>query len=667
VLPLVVWLGLMLALAAGLAWVQNRSERDFQRRFAMRATMGADFAANYIDDQVARARRQGEEYLTASNVGEQRLREVSAPFGYTAVVLLDDHGRLLQVVPARPGMLGADLSARYEHLRIAVRQGVPAVSRVVPSAAEGVPVVAFAVPFDTPRGRRVFSGALPVQDSPLGSYLRHAIALPSSRVYLIDPDAKMVASAQSPPATTLGDSDRLLADALARSTTGVYSDPRGQDWFYRADPVAGTPWRLVAAVPTAVLYAPARDPALFRAAIVVLVALAGLVAVVAVARSRLHRQLLGESEQRYRDVFDNSLIGMALTAPTRRMLRVNPAFCAMLGYTEAQMLTRTFTDITHPEDVELSAASLDETLSGRTRGFSSRTRYLHSDGHTVHAALTTALLRDEAGAPVHFATQIVDVTERTTFEAVQEAGNARLREAHARVENLVAMLSHDVRQPLGVITAYTDTVIDDWDTLTDALRRDFLARVVAAARRMTILLEDILALTTIDAGTIEPRRATIDVVQAVAEAIAQLPEDQADSVGVDLPAGPAPVVADPGHLQQILLNLIGNAAKYGSPPITVTVRTAAAGIDVTVSDHGEGVPADFVPHLFERFARATTGAATAKKGTGLGLYIVEQLAQVNHAHMSYQPNQPAGSRFTLRLTPAPPTEPTNDPRAALVE
>jgi PAS domain S-box-containing protein len=339
----------------------------------------------------------------------------------------------------------------------------------------------------------------------------------------------------------------------------------------------------------------------------------------------------------------------------------------MLGYTEAQMLTRTFTDITHPEDVDLSTAGLDEILTGRTRGFSTRTRYLHSDGHTVYAALTTTLLRDDLGAPVHFATQIVDVTERTTFEAAQEAGNTKLREAHARVENLVAMLSHDVRQPLGVITAYTDTVIDDWDTLSDALRRDFLARVATAARRMTILVEDILALTTIDAGTIEPRRATIDVVQAVAEAIAQLPEDQADSIGVDRPAGPAPVVADPGHLQQILLNLIGNAAKYGSPPITVTINAAAADIEVTVSDHGEGVPADFVPHLFERFARATSGAATTKKGTGLGLYIVEQLAQANHAHISYQPNQPTGSRFTLRLTPAHPTEPTPEPHPVLVD
>ncbi len=313
--------------------------------------------------------------------------------------------------------------------------------------------------------------------------------------------------------------------------------------------------------------------------------------------------------------------------------------------------------------MELSTAGLTAAVTGVTRGFSAEKRYLHADGHTVHASLTTSLLRDAAGAPVHFATQIVDVTERTTFQAVQEATHAKLREAHARVEDLVAMLSHDVRQPLGVITGYTDTVISDWDTLTDTLRRDFLTRVAAAARRMTILVEDILALTQLDAGTIEPRRATVDVAQAVTDAVTQLPNDQASLISVELPPDLTQAVVDPGHLQQILLNLLGNAAKYGSAPINVTIATSEEGIDVTVADHGEGVPDNFIPHLFERFARATTGAAMAKKGTGLGLYIVEQLAQANHAHISYQANQPNGSRFTLRLRSVPPTESTNRPHA----
>jgi PAS domain S-box-containing protein len=511
-------------------------------------------------------------------------------------------------------------------------------------------LVAFAVPFDTPRGRRVFSGGLQVQNSPLGSYLGHAVALPSSRVYLIDPDGKVVAS-DPPLADDLAAGDPALAGALSRNASGAFRDA-GQDWFYSAQPVTGTPWRIVATVPTPVLYAPARDPRVWRATMVAVVALAGLLGVFGAARSRRSRWLLSESEQRFREVFDNSLIGMAITAPTRQMLRVNRALCAMLGHTEQKLLTTTFEEITHPDDRGLIKAAIDDAVAGRTNGFSAERRYLHADGHTVHTSLTTSLLRDHDGAPLYFATQIVDVTEQKTFEAVQRATNIQLREANQRVADLVAMLSHDVRQPLGVITGYTDTVISDWDTISNVRRLDFLARVAAAARRMTILVEDILALTHLDTGTVQPRRATVDVVHALTEAITHLPDEQAHAITVAHPDRQADAVVDPGHLQQILINLLGNATKYGSVPIDAMVTATDEAVEITVADHGEGVPDDFVPHLFERFTRATTGVTVTQKGTGLGLYIVAQLAHANHATVSYQPNQPSGARFTLRLIAA---------------
>ncbi|HEX8628277.1 MAG TPA: hypothetical protein VF755_08910, partial [Catenuloplanes sp.] len=220
-LPLAVWLAVVGTLAGGLAWSERGSEQELRRRFELRVSIAADFAANHIVDQLTRARHQAEQFLIDRSVGERRLWEVSAPFGYTAVVLLDDRGRLLQVVPANAALLGTELTARYAHLRTAVHDGVPAVSQVVPSAAKGVPVVAFAAPFNTPFGRRVFSGGLQVQNSPLGSYLRHAIALPSSRVYLLDPDGKVVAS-DRPPTATLAAGEPELADALVRGPSGGY-------------------------------------------------------------------------------------------------------------------------------------------------------------------------------------------------------------------------------------------------------------------------------------------------------------------------------------------------------------------------------------------------------------------------------------------------------------
>ncbi|WP_041799138.1 MULTISPECIES: sensor histidine kinase KdpD [Micromonospora] len=105
----------------------------------------------------------------------------------------------------------------------------------------------------------------------------------------------------------------------------------------------------------------------------------------------------------------------------------------------------------------------------------------------------------------------------------------------------------------------------------------------------------------------------------------------------------------------MLGNLLGNAVKYGRPPVDVTVRGGADRVHIRISDHGEGVPAEFIPRLFDRFARADTGVATVKPGTGLGLYFVRQLAQANALSIDYQPNQPRGATFILALpTAAPP-------------
>src|SRR5689334_13799972 len=130
---------MMAALAGGVVWAQQRSERSLRQYFETRARIGSDFVASYVDDLLTRTRVQGEQSLSGRAVRAQRLREVSAPFGFTAALVLDQRGRLLQGVPASPSLIGTDLTPRYQHLATAVRQGRPAVSLVVPSAARGVP------------------------------------------------------------------------------------------------------------------------------------------------------------------------------------------------------------------------------------------------------------------------------------------------------------------------------------------------------------------------------------------------------------------------------------------------------------------------------------------------------------------------------------------------
>lgn len=225
--------------------------------------------------------------------------------------------------------------------------------------------------------------------------------------------------------------------------------------------------------------------------------------------------------------------------------------------------------------------------------------------------------------------------------------NRRLSEANHLQADMMAMLSHDARQPLAAVIGLLEATVEEWAGTPDELRRRNLTRAAAAARRLDELITDVLTMGNLDAGTISTRPRPVVVAGTIEEALAAAGSPEVEVRG-DLDAQAS---VDPWHLRQVLTNLVGNAVKYGSAPITVTVRAGSPGVGlrIEVQDRGEGVPADFVPRLFDRFTRAGTGIAAQKQGTGFGLYIVRQLVQVNGGRIDYRPGDPAGSCFVVTL------------------
>lgn len=650
--PLAVWLALTLTGVAGLVWLERGGRETLAQRFQLRVQLVADFVTSYVADLIERERVQAEAFLTEPTVDERDFfRSVNA-FGYPAAVLLDSRGRALHVAPRDTTITGRQLADLYPHLRTATFEGQPAVSPVVPSAARGEPVVGFAVPFDTPSGRRVFSGAVEIARSPLGVYLSSAISMSGVKLHLIDASGVIVASnhehAGSLP--TLAVNEPRLTGALAERSSGQYLEQDGR-WQYASHTIPGTPWRLSASVAEEVLYAPVAGGEIGGRAAVVAAAAVGLLVVVAAGRARRNRRELKISEELFRKVFDDSRIGMTLNDTTGRLIRVNPALCRMLGRGESDLVGRTYQEITHPDSRNAGVNDARDCLAGRAAGFTVDKQYLHADGSIVEASVTGAVLRDEQNRPQLFATQVVDVTERRAFERAREQHERELAEradqlqqANNQMADFIAMLTHDVRQPLTGIVSGGEVLLDDWTGMDDETRQRYVRRMTAAGRRADHIVTEILTLAQLDAGAIATRPVVLDVHDAVRQAVT------AADVPVTVTApDEAPAFADPVHLQLMLGNLISNAAKYGSPPYEIVVVRLRDRVQIRVADRGEGVPEEFVPHLFDRFARADTGIATVKPGTGLGLHFVRQLADANGIEVGYQPGTAYGAVFFLML------------------
>ena len=154
----------------------------------------------------------------------------------------------------------------------------------------------------------------------------------------------------------------------------------------------------------------------------------------AIALAHTMTESLRQSEERFRASFEDAAIGMALVAPGGRWLKVNRALCEIVGYTEKELLERSFQDITHPEDLDVEVALANRVLTGEILQYSRAKRYLHRDGRVVWVLLSVSLVRNEKGEPLHFIAQIQDIAERDLARKALEASEERLRSV---IDNMI--------------------------------------------------------------------------------------------------------------------------------------------------------------------------------------------------------------------------------------
>ncbi|GAA3335690.1 hypothetical protein GCM10020358_04970 [Amorphoplanes nipponensis] len=277
----------------------------------------------------------------------------------------------------------------------------------------------------------------------------------------------------------------------------------------------------------------------------------------------------------------------------------------------------------------------------------------HADGTDIPVLATMAPIPDAEGQPRAYVATYVDITDRQRAAdelreraGELERGNERLREANLRLEaalafknDLTSMLTHDVAQPISSIASLAELLNADWAELDEDVRHELVTKIDKNTRRLIRMMNDLQLLFRLDTGTVTARRTPVPLREVVTAVTAEL--DCAADVALEIDDDLA-ALADRQHVWHVVRNLLGNALRYGEPPLRIGATRTGESIELVVEDGGPGVPAELVPQLFGRFVR----------GAGLGLFIVRHLVEANRGSVRYERAEPRGARLVVTLEAA---------------
>jgi signal transduction histidine kinase len=235
--------------------------------------------------------------------------------------------------------------------------------------------------------------------------------------------------------------------------------------------------------------------------------------------------------------------------------------------------------------------------------------------------------------------------DRTRLFAEERNTRAALERTNEVMANFVALASHELRTPVTAIAGLSETLVHRSEELDDRRRAALEQTLLAQSAHMRVLVDQLLDLSRLDADAVDLRPARVEIRPQLERVVHAAAGERADEIALDAPAD-AEVVLDPTALERIVSNLVVNALRYGQGPITIRAEKLDRHFRLAVEDRGPGVPAEFVPSLFERFTRGGPGRERAT-GTGLGLAIARSYAQAHGGDLLYEPISPNGARFRL--------------------
>ncbi|MBA3911253.1 MAG: hypothetical protein C0524_15610 [Rhodobacter sp.] len=355
--------------------------------------------------------------------------------------------------------------------------------------------------------------------------------------------------------------------------------------------------------------------------------------------------------EEFRSSFDNAPIGKAIVGLDGRWLRVNSVLCELFGYSEQRLLETDFQTLTHPEDLEKDLDHVRSLIAGEGSTYRMEKRYFRSDGGIILVDLSVAIVRDKAGEPLHFVSQLLDVTEQRNLERMKG--------------QFVANVSHELRTPLtsilgalGLLAAMPGNEFPD-----EANRLIYIAQ--QNAERLKMRISDILDFEGLTTGRLKlslaPERIAPLLEKSLLNSVIYA---QKYDVKIVLDAMDRSMTSrvDADRFEQVVANLLSNAAKYAETGSTVRIGMTSSEemISVHVTNRGPVIPEKYRGLLFKPFSHIEKPAAQKREGTGLGLSICKQIVEQMGGRIGFETEE-GSTTFWFTLPQASmPAQPGHD-------
>jgi len=363
---------------------------------------------------------------------------------------------------------------------------------------------------------------------------------------------------------------------------------------------------------------------------------------------------LQKSEEKFRNVFEGSGIGMAILSLDGQFTKVNSVFCEMLEYKEQELISINFRDVTHPGDIEKSVGLVKDLLkSGARESSLIEKRYLTKKGEIIWALTSVSLLTEFESKPLYFIVQVQDITKRKRNEEQVLKYAEELKNLNASKDKFFSIISHDLRSPFNSLLGLTEFISHYYDDMNPSEVKSSILNVYNSAQQVYNLILNLLEWSMLQSGRLKVEKGVINLAELGVEII-NLYKDAADNKQLELVNNINEnilVYADKYMIDTIIRNFVSNSIKFTNSGGKIIIKGVINGdnAEVSVTDTGIGISIANQKNLFridEQFRRDGTGN---EKGTGLGLILCKEFIEKNNGVLWVESEEGKGSRFSFTV------------------